>query len=286
VLLVHLREQVEQLLAQEPRVRADEPDAVHRMRVATRRLRSALKTFAPLLSRPTTELRTELRDLAAELGRARDAEVLRDRLVHAVASLDGDGDESGVVAAQVAEQLGSAYRSAHAQVLAVLDSERHQRLLDALQDLVVEPRVTRRARKRAGKVLPRRVERTHRTLADLLARADRAPAGHERDELLHEARKAAKQVRYAAEAVRPVFGGDAKRFAAAVTAVQEVLGEHQDSVVTREHLQELASGAPADVAFAYGRLFEQEQSHAAASEADLADAWDALQAKRLHRWLR
>ncbi|WP_369056485.1 CYTH and CHAD domain-containing protein [Kineococcus terrestris] len=293
VLLVHLAEQVQQVLDQDGRVRRDEPDSVHKMRVATRRLRSALRTFQPLLSAPTKPLRDELRWLAAELGAARDAEVLRDRLVRSVASLDVPAQEqpadpaaTGAVPALVAEQLEGDYRTAHDRVLAELDSERYQSLLDALQDLVEAPGLTDRGRRRAAKVLPRRVAKTFEGLAGLVEQADRAGTGAERDELLHEARKAAKQVRYAAEAVAVVFGKDATRFASAVTDVQEVLGEHQDSVVTRQRLRDLAASAPPEVAFAYGRLYAQEEAHAAASEADFDEAWDAVRAKRLHRWLR
>ncbi|WP_380161202.1 CHAD domain-containing protein [Kineococcus sp. R86509] len=289
VLFLHLREQVQQVFDQDARVRADEPDSVHKMRVATRRLRSALRTFQPLLGAPTKPLRDELRWLAAELGRARDAEVLRDRLVQAVASLDvtpEDPAATGAVPQWVAEQLGSDYRRAHDQVLLELDSERYQRLLDTLQEFVESPATSPKARRPAGKELPKRVARTYRTLAELVAAAQDAPAGHARDELFHEARKAAKQVRYAAEAVAVVFGKDAKRFAAATTAVQEVLGEHQDSVVTRERLAELAARAEPEVAFAYGRLFAQEETHARLSESDVEEAWKALRAKRLHRWLR
>lgn len=263
------------------------------MRVATRRLRSALRTFQPLLGAPTKPLRDELRWLAAELGRARDAEVLRDRLVQAVASLDAaledrpdDPAATGALPRRVAEQLGSDYRREHDQVLRELDSERYQRLLDSLQEFVENPATSAKARRSAGKELPKRVARTYRTLAGLVAAAQDAPAGRERDELFHEARKAAKQVRYAAEAVAVVFGKDAKRFAAAVTAVQEVLGEHQDSVVTRARLADLAARAEPEVAFAYGRLFAQEETHARLGESDVEHAWDALQAKRLHRWLR
>ncbi|MGI4896712.1 MAG: CHAD domain-containing protein, partial [Janthinobacterium lividum] len=131
VLLVHLREQVGQIFDQDARVRADEAESVHRMRVATRRLRSALQTFQPLLASSSKPLRDELRWLAAELGKARDAEVLRDRLVQAVTSLDSpveDQPRSPVedqLTVQVAEQLGSAYRRAHDEVLAGLDSERY-----------------------------------------------------------------------------------------------------------------------------------------------------------------
>ncbi len=112
VLVAHLAEQVQRILDQDPRVRADEPDSVHAMRVATRRLRSALKTYGSLLTTPTKPVRDELRWLAAELGAARDAEVLRDRLVQSVASLDHAPEEqptdpaaTGAVPQLVREQL-------------------------------------------------------------------------------------------------------------------------------------------------------------------------------------
>jgi len=298
VLLAHLGEQVDQVLDQDPHVRADVPDSVHRMRVATRRLRSALTTFSPLFASSTRPLRGELTWLAAELGAARDAEVLRERLAGAVAGLDAprsdaprsevpQADADSPVAQEVTRQLDGAYRDAHDELLRALSSERYERLLDDLQGLLEAPGLAKRARRRAGKVLPRRVARTHRDLAALVHRAADAGRGEERDLLLHEARKAAKRVRYAAEAVTSVFGKDAKRFARAVTQLQEVLGEHQDSVVTRERLRELAQGdvSPA-LAFACGRLFEQERGRAAAGEEDVADAWKAVQAERLHRWLR
>ncbi|NIZ92971.1 CYTH and CHAD domain-containing protein [Kineococcus rubinsiae] len=281
VVLAHLAEQVDRLLDEDPRVRADEPDSVHRMRVATRRLRSALTTFSSLFSAPTRPLRTELKWLAGELGAARDAEVLRDRLAAAAAELDGPP-----VAEEVAQHLQGTYRTAHDAVLQSLSSARYERLLDALEALLAEPGFTHRGGRRAGKVLPRRVARTHRRLADLVERAEEA-GGDERDALLHEARKAAKRVRYAAEAVTSVFGKDAERLARAATGLQEVLGEHQDSVVTRERLRDLVGGdvSPA-VAFACGRLFEREQVHAAASADDVADAWAAVQAGKVRRWLR
>ena len=85
VILAHIREQVEQVQAQDLPVRLDAPDAVHKMRVATRRLRSALTTFKPLFAADVVRpLRDELKWLAGELGAARDAEVMRDRVRKAV----------------------------------------------------------------------------------------------------------------------------------------------------------------------------------------------------------
>src|SRR5215217_3939241 len=75
VLLAHLREQVQQVHAYDGPVRRDAPDAVHKMRVAVRRLRSALTTFAPLVPASVARpLGKELKWLAGVLGAARDAE--------------------------------------------------------------------------------------------------------------------------------------------------------------------------------------------------------------------
>ena len=81
VLQAMLLEQVSVIRRYDPLVRRDAPDAVHNMRVAVRRLRSALATYRPLFVREQTEpVRDELKWLAAELGEPRDAEVMRERL--------------------------------------------------------------------------------------------------------------------------------------------------------------------------------------------------------------
>ena len=88
VLVAHLRDQVDQLDLHDVGVRCGQPDAVHQMRVATRRLRSALATFRPLLAGPRWEqVRTELKRLGVALGHARDAEVMQARLERNVGSL-------------------------------------------------------------------------------------------------------------------------------------------------------------------------------------------------------
>ena len=113
------------------------------------------------------------------------------------------------------------------------------------------------------------------------------PVGTEREELLHHARKAAKQARYAGESVSRVFGSDATGFAQAMEAVQEALGEHQDSVLTRERLRDLALHTPSTpAAFLYGRLHALEESSAQTIEQRFDDSWKAAGRKSLHRWLR
>ncbi|GAA4969818.1 CYTH and CHAD domain-containing protein [Kineococcus glutinatus] len=293
VVLAHLREQVEQIRAQDLPVRLDAPDAVHKMRVATRRLRSALRTFKPLLDPAVARpLRDELKWLAAELGAARDAEVMRDRVRGAVSAQAGElGQPAGTTGEEAAAELEAAYRRAHDAVLAELDGERYRALLASLEALVTSPPLTGRAAKPAGKVLPRQVARSYEEVRRYVAEADALAGDHEREaereELLHDARKAAKAARYAGESVAVVFGTDATDFAAAMEAVQEALGEHQDSVVTRARLLELAAHAPSnELAFTYGRLHALEEVGAREAEQHFAAAWRAAGRKGLHRWLR
>jgi CHAD domain-containing protein len=287
VVLAHVREQVAQVRAQDLPVRLDAPDSIHKMRVATRRLRSALTTFKPLFDAEVARpLRDELKWLAGELGAARDAEVMRDRVRTAV-EFQGDDAAAGSAAGTATAELERTYRDAHDRVLAELDGERYHRVLEALDGLITSPPVTEEAARPAGKVVPKLVARSYRKVRRIVEEADAQPDGAEREELLHDARKAAKRARYAGESVSRVFGKDATAFAEAMEAVQEALGEHQDSVLTRERLRELAaSTSSTDAAFLYGRLHALEEARAEQSHQHVDAAWKAAGRKRLHRWLR
>ncbi|RYV52542.1 CYTH and CHAD domain-containing protein [Pengzhenrongella frigida] len=284
----HLRAQRDNLLTRDPQVRRDEPDAVHQMRVSTRQLRSALATFRPLLSGDTGEhLRAELGWLGELLGVARDAEVARARLAELVAA-----EPAELVAGPVGERLDAdradAYRAAHDHALTELDSARYFRLLDTLDDLADAPPLAAAARGPARKVLPARVRREWKRLERAFRAATKAPPGPRRDEHLHETRKAAKRARYAAEAVSPVLGRPAEKFARAAKDLQTLLGDHHDSVELRSVLLRVGSQAQlaGESAFTYGRLHALEQAHAAALEAQLPRAWRRMSARGKRRWLR
>jgi CHAD domain-containing protein len=287
VLLAHIREQVKQLRAQDLPVRLDAPDAVHKMRVASRRLRSALAAFKSLVPADVARwLGGELKWLAGELGAARDAEVMRDR-VRTVVEAGGDVIKADPAAAVVDAELSHVYRAAHDRVLAELDGERYHALLSALDGLVTSPPWTVRAAAQAGETLPRLVARSYTQVRRIVEEADATPEGAEREGLLHDARKAAKRARYAAESVSPIFGADAVAFATAMAAVQEALGEHQDSVLARARLRDLARHTSStDAAFLYGRLHALEEAAAGQSRWHFEAAWKAAGRKSVHRWLR
>ncbi len=279
VALVYVGDQLEQLRSQDLPVRMDVPGSVHKMRVATRRLRSTLATFRPSFAPEVVgPLRTELKWLAAVLGEVRDAEVMHERVIGALPAADPSEADSS---------LRSTYEAARVAVLAELDGERYDRLLDALEAFVSSPPTTERGARPAGKALRRGVAGEYARVRRLVERAGAATDAERRAELLHDARKAAKQARYAAELAGDVFGPQARAFAAAMESTQELLGQHQDSVVLREHLRELAeSTSDPSAAFTYGRLHALEEVRAREMEDRLPSVWAKASKKRLRRWLR
>jgi CHAD domain-containing protein len=250
LVLDYLCTQIDELRAREPGVRIDSPDAVHRMRVATRRLRSSLATFGRLFSGAQAQhLRDELLWLGAVLGPVRDVAVMRDHLHHTAATLAVDADLAGALAG-LDHELVQRHSRAHKKLIRALDSSRYSALLAGLTAFAGDPPWIAKAAKRP-------------TLAALVGRAcarvDRAATaargvvdlgGPE----LHEVRKAAKRARYAAELVAPSAGAPARSLARRMEDLQEVLGRHQDSLMARELLRDLAGRMPERQAYALGLL--------------------------------
>ncbi|SDM34978.1 CYTH and CHAD domain-containing protein [Streptomyces wuyuanensis] len=273
--LAYLREQRDAIVALDPAVRRDLPDSVHQMRVATRRMRSAFKSFRKIVDRSVTDpVGEELKWLAGELGTARDQEVMAERL-------RGHLDELphrlllGPVRSRLRIWATSHRADARRRSIAVLDTERYLSLLDTLDTLLDEPPLLPAAKAKPEVALPKAVLRDYDRLAARIEHALGLPAGHDRDLAMHDARKAAKRARYSGEAVTPALGKPAKRFAKRMKAVQTVLGDHQDSVVARETLRDLAVQAHAagESAFTWGLLFGREEATAADRERELPEAW-------------
>jgi len=131
VMVAHLQAQVDQLVRADRGARSDNPDAVHAMRVATRRLRSTLATYRPLVDRERTDpLREELKWLGQVLGGSRDAEVLHRRMRALIAAQPKD-PVLDQVADRIDQELGDRRKVAVADLRAALDGERYFRLLDA-----------------------------------------------------------------------------------------------------------------------------------------------------------
>jgi CHAD domain-containing protein len=294
VLLGYLEAQVSALKAYDPMVRTDEPDALHQMRVTTRRLRSTLQSFPELFGTAQVgELIAELRWLGEELGTARDAEVLAARFEERLAGLPAEL-VVGPVVARVRGHFARIGADARAAMREALDSPRYFVLLDSVDQLLGQLPDEDKAARPARAVLPRSVRRTDKRTRRRIKHAFSLPpgqpadAGQTADAALHEARKAAKRARYAAEAVAPAFGKQARRFAKRMKKVQSVLGGHQDAVIARAAARELGMTAhhEGENAFSYGVIWAREDQEAKRLSREARRAWRSASRPRVRRWLR
>ena len=265
-----------QLLRHDVVMRLDaDPEGVHQARVASRRLRSDLRTFRATLDPEWLEpLREELRWLGTVLGEARDADVLVARLegrIEMIPAMEAPG------VAQVIEALHQRRKEAHTALIASISDERYFALLDRLVEAARQPIV-----------LPEEDVPVSGIVADLLA----GPWGHLRravkevgkrpgDLELHTVRIRAKRMRYAADAVAPILGKPARRFADALAQLQSTLGEHNDAVVAGSWLRTWAAGRRSgDAAFAAGMLAGIERAAANDAQRRWRKAWKGVVGSR------
>jgi CHAD domain-containing protein len=273
-----LADSIASLLKHDPLVRtSNDPEAVHQARVATRKLRSHLRTFGPLLDPEWTEpLRAELGWLALGLGGVRDREVLLDRLRERARSLPEADQRSAGALLQV---LAGDVESLRNKLLTELDSSRYIDLLERLVAAAQSPAALPEADQPASLVLPPLAAGPWKRLRSAVKQLPDPPADPE----LHRIRILAKRARYAAEAVAPVVGGAATSFARAAAKLQTILGEHQDSVTAQAWLRDTRiSGRRAFVA---GELIAMEHVAAEDARAKWSKIWKALDRKPLRQWM-
>ena len=245
-------------------------DVVHPTRVAIRRLRSTLRTFSALFDPDAAQaLEGELVWFAGLLGGVRDADVLRERLDRLVAELPGEL-VLGPVAATIDNQLAAERAEHWRELTAQLQSPRLFALLDEVERWRLAPPFTAEAEAPADKV----AKRLGKSRRQLRRRLDRAgDATHDQEELVHAARKAGKRYRYAAELAEPELGHHAKAKVAEAEALQDLLGEHQDSVVSAAALRRfgaVAGSTPGENGFTFGILLEAELRRAADIRAEIS----------------
>ncbi|WP_406445436.1 CYTH and CHAD domain-containing protein [Streptomyces sp. NBC_01613] len=276
--LAYVREQRDAIVTLDPAVRQDTYDSVHRMRVATRRMRSAFRSYGKVLDRTVTDpIGDELKWLAGELGVDRDAEVLTERLTAALDELPRTLF-SGPIRTRLRTWTHARRGGSRRRLTGVLDSKRYLALLDALDALVDDPPLLEAAAGQPEKVIAKAVRKDFRKLSGLVEQAVALKPGQDRDLALHEARKKAKRTRYSAEAAAPGLGSPASALAKSMKSLQSLLGDHQDSVMTRQTLRELSAVAHAagESSFTYGVLYGREEAAAAAVERDLPGAWQEV----------
>lgn len=268
----YVAEQVDVLTEAAGPLRAGEP-VVHKTRVAVRRLRSTLRVYDDLFDVPqAAALEDELVWWAGLLGAVRDLDVLAARYAAQVAALPPE-DVLGPVASRVETELAAQRQPAFEAVLATLDSERYRSLLAELERWRTATPWTPAADQPAKRV-KRYVARADAKLSKRLRSASRALAEHDAEahEMLHSARKAGKRARYAVEAAAPVRGAKATKVIDDRKHLQDVLGDHNDSIVSAAFLRDLGArlgSRSGHNGFTYGLLYAHELDRQAQVLVDL-----------------
>ncbi|MDT8909446.1 CHAD domain-containing protein [Amycolatopsis sp. PS_44_ISF1] len=271
----HLRAKLDhelrELLAREPGTRAGaDPEDLHQMRVALRRMRSVLKTSGALIGPGAETARAELGWLGQSLGEVRDYDVLIGHLREVIATFEVRDQPAGrrLVTAFVAERTAARKRLTRA-----LSSARYAALLQSIAQLTRTP--DHEVDETPSATLVGDVRKPYRRLA----KAVRALAADPPDDELHALRIHGKKLRYNAELARSsAKKKQAAHLAALLKAtrkLQTVLGDHQDAVIATDRVRALLPTADAELGFVAGRIAEHELRKRTEARA----AWPAIWAR-------
>ena len=270
-----------EILGAGPAARDDGPEGVHQMRVAANRLRGELRAFRPILDKSwAAAIDDELRWLRGLLAEARELDVLR-------SGLEGASIDIHPALAPLFEAIDTRRAKARERLDAILGSDRFEAFRSRIKDAARSTVLVGSAMEPCREALPALVRRLwDRFRVDARRLGPDVP-----DDGLHDLRRRAKRVRYAAEAAARSLGPRASsaagRFARRVRSVQDVLGRHQDAVVAREAVARFTAARPLDgpFQFAAGRLLERQEEAARAAREDLPDALERLDRPKVRRWL-
>lgn len=241
----------------------EDREAIHKMRVNARRLRTCMRAFAPVLSRPVIELEPELQWIATSLGEVRDMDV------QAAAMPD------------IRDLLRELREARLAQLRRGLDSPRYVNLTEALRHRIEvcshdDPGLA------ATPVLaaaPDIVGRAYRAVRKIVAQIDDASE----PDAIHALRKRAKRLRYTVDCFADLYGKPGKRFVESLKQLQDLLGAHQDAVVAQALCAELKGrGFDAELdGYAQAARESAADLRAKLPEAldGLAGRWNALKAR-------
>ncbi len=270
-----LRSHLATLEREEVRARRGEAEGIHQFRVATRRLRAALRLFASVL--PSAEVmrgHAGLASLAGAVGAVRDVDVLDRSLAKEQRRLERALKPE---LAPVHREIADRRATAHAALLEVLDSQRHRTLLARLGALARG--TLRRSTPAIAAVAPGLVTPLWRKTLRAGRRLTRAAS----DADLHRLRVRAKRLRYALESLRSLGGKRVRRTLGDLENLQDLLGGHQDLATQIKWLRAYAetAQAPRATLVAVGALGQLLVRRARRSRQRAREAWKRF--NRPHR---
>jgi len=270
-----IRRQYEEILAHDPGTRlGSDPEALHKMRVAVRRLRAFLRVARPILDRAwTDELRAELKWVGRALGAVRDHDVL---LIHVRGQAETLPSTDVAALGLIVEAIERQRETSREEMLEALSSPRYLELLGRVE-LAGETPHWNGKRRSVRKLAAKEFMKLERAIKAL----DPAPSDTE----LHRLRVRGKRARYAGELAEAAVGKKARRFVDRAKNVQDVLGEHQDAVVADERVRELAlSRSNPQLALVAGRLVERQRRRMLRARADAPKALKKLRRAGHEAW--
>ncbi len=274
------RKQYQELVRHEPGTRlGDDPEELHDMRVAARRLRAAISLFKRSIDVDFEAIRSELSWVASALGDVRDLDVQLQELQRWKSQLD---ERDAAALDGLSDELGRRRDTARERMLSALDSDRYVELISRF-GAMLRSGPGADASAPALVMAPELVLRRHRKFQRGADRLGRRTADAE----FHAVRIDGKKLRYALEFVSPLYGKAAQQFIQDLTDVQDLLGRHQDSVIAIDHLREICVDAAevlsAQTIFAMGRVAERYATSATESRNEFFNAYKRVSGKRWDR---
>ncbi|KFU83336.1 CHAD domain-containing protein [Amycolatopsis lurida] len=265
---VKLDVEIRALLAHEPGTKSGaDPEDLHQMRVALRRMRSVLKLSGRLVGPDAEAVRAELGWLGQSLGEVRDYDVLIGHLREVVAEFEvRDQPAARRLVSKFVTERGVAKR----RLTRALASPRYASLLQDLGRLARQP-ATEEADERPQTSAD--LAKPHRKLAKAVKTLPADPP----DDDLHALRIYGKKLRYAAEMAKPAAkkkqAERIQRLIKATKNFQTVLGDHQDACVAADRMRGVVASVDSEVAFIAGRIAEKELLRRAEVRAAWRDVW-------------
>ncbi len=277
-----LRGQYEKYLAHEPGARlGEDPEELHDMRVATRRMRAAIKIFQDALPVRARKFRDELKWVAGSLGEVRDLDVQLGRLETWVSgAAPEDRAPLGALRAIMEEQRAKKRKA----MLRVLDSRRYARFSESFGEFLRRG-PSRRSRAAGVPILaaaPDLIRKPYRKVRKLGDPLTEESSGAE----CHELRKKGKRLRYALEFLSDIYGEPAKDLVKPLKNLQDVLGDHQDAEVATAYLRELSvthgrsPKLPPQAVFVMGGIAERYTVLAREMREEFPAAYEKAKGKR------
>jgi CHAD domain-containing protein len=263
VALANLRRYLSAWHLHEPGARlGDNPEELHDLRVAGRRLDAILRQFRSSLPASLLRIRPTFKKVLRALGDARDLDVALSELEAFARELPGPDQDS---VGPLTQHLVSERARARARMLSVLDSASVQKNFQKLTSLLAAPAAASQqpSRELALTVAPEMIRRRYRKVRKSAALLTPESS----TEAYHEVRGHVKKLRYVLEAVAVIYGKPADEMLRPLRRWQEKLGVQQDAAVASRRLKALAGappkGIPPETLFLMGRLAEHYAGAAA-----------------------